>query len=245
MNARRTLATASRVFAQLRGDHRTVALLLLVPVLLIILLRLVFYGEDALFDAIALPLLGIFPFVTMFLVTSIATLRERSSGTLERLLAMPTGKGDLLVGYQLAFGVFAVLQSLIATAAAIWLLGLNVAGPLWSVVLVAVLVALLGTALGLAISAFAKTEFQAVQFMPLVVLPQFLLCGLLAPRDTMQPVLSAISDVLPLSYAVDAMTAITNEAGMSRSTWVDLAVVAAFAIGALAVGSLTLRRRSE
>lgn len=245
MSTRCTLATARRVLTQLVHDRRTIALMLLVPVFLMGLLRWVFTDDPQVFNSIGLPLLGIFPFVTMFLVTSVATLRERTSGTLERLLAMPIGKGDFVVGYQLAFGVFAIIQSLIAAAAAIWLMGLAVAGPIWAAVLVAVLVALLGTAFGLGVSAFAKTEFQAVQFMPLVVLPQFLLCGLLAPRDTMAPALTAISNVLPLSYAVDAMNAITTQTTLSQETWIDLAVVFGFGLAALAVGALTLRRQSD
>lgn len=96
LSAARTLATAGRVLRQLTHDPRTVALLLLIPVLMITLLRYVFDGSPQTFDSIGASLLGIFPLITMFLVTSIATLRERTSGTLERLLAMPLGKGDLI-----------------------------------------------------------------------------------------------------------------------------------------------------
>lgn len=244
MNIGRTLATAHRVMTQLRRDHRTVALMLIVPVVLMVLLKFVFEGSPEVFNSIGLPLLGIFPLVTMFLVTSVATLRERDSGTLERLLSMPIGKADFVIGYQLAFGLFAMLQAGIVIAVTVGLLDLTVAGPLWAVVLVAVLVAQLGTALGLAVSALAQSEFQAVQFMPAIVLPQFLLCGLLAPRESMQPVLRAISDVLPMSYAVDAMNSITANSTVDAGTWWDLAIVAGFAIAALALGSITLRRRS-
>jgi ABC transporter DrrB family efflux protein len=240
----RTLATAGRVLQQLRRDRRSVALMLVVPVVLIALLKWVYWDNEAVFDRIGLPLLGIFPFVTMFLVTSVATLRERQSGTLERLLAMPLGKGDLLLGYQIAFGLFATVQALIAVAVTVGLLGLAVAGPLWAVVLVAILVALLGTAIGLALSALARTEFQAVQFLPAVILPQFLLCGLLAPRDSMQPVLAAISNVLPLSYAVDAMKAIAVESSLSAQTWADMGVMLLFIAGLLVLGAATLRRRT-
>lgn len=124
----RTLATAARVLRQLTHDPRTVALLLLIPVVMITLLRYVFDGSPRTFDAIGASLLGIFPLITMFLVTSIATLRERTSGTLERLLAMPLGKGDLIAGYALAFGAVAILQSLLATALSVWVLGLDVVG---------------------------------------------------------------------------------------------------------------------
>lgn len=171
MNAARTTATAARVLRQLRHDPRSIALMLLVPVLMLTLLRFVFDGSPKTFDGIGASLLGIFPLITMFLVTSIATLRERTSGTLERLLAMPLGKGDLIAGYALAFGAVAVLQSLLATGLALWALGLDVVGSPWLLLLVALLDALLGTALGLFVSAFAASEFQAVQFMPAVIFP--------------------------------------------------------------------------
>jgi ABC-2 type transport system permease protein len=182
-------------------------------------------------------------------VTSVTTLRERSSGTLERLLAMPTGKIDFLGGYALAFGLVATVQSLIAVLLCVTALGLDVSGPVWMLTVVAVADAILGTALGLFVSAFARTEFQAVQFMPLIVIPQILLCGLFIDRDLMPTVLSAISDVLPLSYAVDAMTTVsttTSEAfgGVDASVWTDLGVVAGFAAVALALGAATLRRRT-
>lgn len=217
MSGRRTLITARRVLLQLAHDRRTVALLLIVPVALLTLLKLVWVDDDALFNSVGLPILGIFPFVTMFLATSVAVLRERQSGTLERLMALPMGKADLVLGYLLAFGLFAAVQALLSATVALTLLDLDVAGPTWAVILVAVLVGLLGTALGLALSAFARNEFQAVQFMPAVVFPQFLLCELLAPREDMWPVLPAISDVLPLSCAVDAMGNIAANRGIGRN----------------------------
>ncbi len=243
MTARRTLATAARVLAQLRHDPRTVALMLVVPCVLVGLLAWVFHGTRT-FDAIGAPLLGIFPFVVMFLVTSVATLRERSSGTLERLLAMPLGKLDLLVGYALAFGAVAVVQSILVSGLSLTVFGLDVAGPTWLLVLVALLDALLGMALGLLVSAFATTEFQAVQFMPAFVLPQFLLCGLLVPRGQMPAALHAISSALPLSYAVDALRDVTTQPQVSGATWADIGIVAASALLALGLGAATLRRRT-
>ena len=244
MSASRTAATTRRVLEQLRRDPRTIALLLLVPMALLWLLELVFDAQPATFDRIGPALLALFPFVVMFLVTSVTTLRERTSGTLERLLSMPLGRLDLLLGYLLAFGLVAVVQATLASGLMLWFLGLDVAGPAWLLVLVAVVDAILGCALGLFVSAFARTEFQAVQFMPAVVLPQFLLCGLLVPRDEMGAVLEAISWLLPLSYAVDAMQNITEEATVSTRTLVDLAVVTA-AIGlSVALGAATLRRRT-
>jgi ABC-2 type transport system permease protein len=243
MSARLTLATARRVLAQLRNDHRTVAMMLVVPVLLLSLLGWIYDGS-ATFDRIGPPLLGIFPFIVMFLVTSVATLRERTSGTLERLLTMPLGKGDLVVGYALAFGVVAVVQSALASAVAIWGLDMEVAGSPALVVVVALANGLLGTSLGLFVSAFATSEFQAVQFLPAFILPQFLLCGLLVPRDGMPQLLSWASDLLPLSYAVDALTTVQTTAGFTTDIAVDLLVIGMFTAVALSAGALTLRRRT-
>jgi ABC-2 type transport system permease protein len=245
MSPRRTLAVTARVLAQVRRDPRTVAMLVLVPCLLMALLWWMFREQPAvnLFDRIAPALLAIFPFIVMFLVTSVTTLRERSGGTLERLLAMPLGKLDLLLGYALAFGVLAAIQAACAVGVSVGLLGLDVEGPVWLLAVVGVADAVLGTALGLFVSAFARTEFQAVQFMPALVVPQILLCGLLVPRDAMPQLLQRISDVLPLSYAVDAMTDIATSAS-TADVWQNLAVVAGFAVAFLAFGAATLRRHT-
>ncbi|MGL5861132.1 MAG: ABC transporter permease [Phycicoccus sp.] len=242
MSARVTLATAARVLRQLRHDPRTIALMLVVPCVLVTLLWWVYLDRGAQFDGIAAPLVGIFPLLVMFLVTSVATLRERTSGTLERLFTMPMGKADLIVGYAIAFGVMAIVQAGLVSGLVIGPLQLAVAGPAWLLVVVAVLDALLGVALGLAVSAFAESEFQAVQFMPAVVLPQFLLCGLLVPRQEMPDVLEAVSDALPLSYAVDAMREVVAVPAPTVGT--ELAIVSGFVAVALALGATTLRRRT-
>jgi ABC-2 type transport system permease protein len=239
-----TLAVARRVLTQIRRDHRTLAMLLVLPCLLTTLLWWMFDEmSPAMFDRFGPALLAMFPFIVMFLVTSVTTLRERSSGTLERLLAMPMGKLDFLLGYAVAFGLVAAAQATVAVAVSVGLLDLDVVGPVWLLGLVAVADAVLGTALGLLVSAFARTEFQAVQFMPLVVLPQILLCGLFVPRAALPDVLEAVSDVLPLSYAVDAMQHLTRSASTGE-VWQDLAVVAAFALAGLALGAATLPRRT-
>jgi ABC-2 type transport system permease protein len=244
MSRRTTAATARRVLEQLRRDRRTLALLLLVPCLLMALLRWVFDANPHVFDAVGAALLGIFPFVTMFLVTSVATLRERTSGTLERLLTMPMGRADLLAGYAIAFGLVSFAQVALASAVTVGPLGLHVAGSAGLVWLVAVLDAMLGVALGLLVSAFATTEFQAVQFMPAVVVPQLLLCGLLAPRDGMAGPLRVLSDLMPLSYAVDAMQRVTVSTVIDGGLVVDVAIIGSCAIVAVIGGAATLRRRT-
>jgi ABC-2 type transport system permease protein len=244
VSPRVTLAVAGRVLTQVRRDHRTLAMLLVVPGLLMTLLWWMFSdAPGATFDRLGPGLLALFPFIVMFLVTSVTTLRERSSGTLERLLAMPMGKLDFLLGYALAFGLLAAAQAGLAVGVSVALLGLDVAGDAWLLVVVAVADAVLGAALGLFVSAFATTEFQAVQFMPVFVIPQLLLCGLFVPRPALPDLLEAISDVLPLSYAVDAMQALASGTEAAE-VWGDVAVVLAFALAGLALGAATLRRRT-
>jgi ABC-2 type transport system permease protein len=243
MSPRTTAAVARRVLTQVRRDHRTLAMLLVLPTLLMTLLWWMYQDAGPHFDRLGPALLAIFPFIVMFLVTSVTTLRERSSGTLERLLAMPMGKLDFLLGYAVAFGVVAAAQSAIAVGVSVGLLGLELTGPVWLLAVVAVVDAVLGTALGLFVSAFAQTEFQAVQFMPAVVVPQILLCGLLVSREDMPDVLGVVSDLLPLSYAVDAMSHLTTSSS-TREVWGDLAVVAGFVVAGLALGAATLRRRT-
>ena len=244
MSPRILFAVAARVLTQIRRDHRTLVMLLVLPCLLISLLWWMFHElSEVTFDRLGPGLLALFPFIVMFLVTSVTTLRERSSGTLERLLAMPMGKLDFLGGYALAFGLMAAAQSALAVGISVELLDLEVAGPVWLLTLVAVVDAVLGTALGLFVSAFAQTEFQAVQFMPALVIPQILLCGLFVPRDQLPDVLETVSDVLPLSYAVDAMETLIR-APEAAEVWLDLGVVVACVVGGLAVGAATLRRRT-
>ncbi|WP_300610720.1 ABC transporter permease [Trebonia sp.] len=239
-----TRATALRVLAQLRHDPRTVAMMLAVPSVLMILLRYVLNNPVAL-DRFAPVYIGVFPFVIMFIVAAITTQRERARGTLERLMAMPLGKLDLLAGYAIAFGLVACVQVTVVLVISLTWLGVSTPGSAVPMAVIAVLDAVLGMSLGLFASAFARSEFQAVQFMPALVLPQALLCGLVVARSAMTPVLRWLSDVLPLSYAVDAMQRIGASAAWSAAVSADVAVILAFTAVALVGGALTLRRRTR
>ncbi|MGG7568928.1 ABC transporter permease [Streptomyces sirii] len=241
--AHRILVTARRVLLQLGHDPRTVVTMLAVPSLLFTLLSWVYNATPQTFDIVGSTLLGIFPLNTMFLVASITTLRERISGTLERLLALPMGKTDLLAGYALAFGAVAVVQVSLVTALAVCVLGLDVAGPVWLLLVVALAAALLGIALGLFVSAFARSEYQALQFTPAVVLPQALICGLLVPRERMPWVLRTVADWLPISQTADAMAEVRLHADITRAFAHDIAFVAASAVLVILLGAATLRRR--
>lgn len=244
MSGRVTLATARRVLWQIRHDPRTVALLLAVPCLLLVLMRYVFDGRPRIFQQIGAPLCGLFPFIVMFLVTSITMLRERTTGTLERLMTLPLAKLDLLAGYAIAFGLLAAAQAAVVCFVGFVLLGLDAPHGAGLVALLAIANALLGMALGLLVSAFARTEFQAVQFMPALVFPQLLLCGLFVARDAMAPLLEALSWALPLTYAYDALVRATDPAPLEPALLLDVLAVAGFGIAALGLGALTLRRRT-
>jgi len=240
----RTWATALRVLRQLRHDPRTIVLLLVVPCVLQILMHALFTDTPQVFQKLGVPLLGLFPFIAMFIVTSITMLRERVSGTLERLLTTPLARGDLLVGYGIAFALLAAAQAILVSALSFGLLGLDAGHAAAAVVALAIANAILGMALGLFASAFARTEFQAVQFMPAFVLPQILLCGLIVPRDEMAGWLQAISDVLPLTYAYDALARLASSEPLGARFWADVVVIAAVTALSLALGAATLRRRT-
>ncbi len=244
MSVRRTRATALRVLRQLRHDPRTVALLLVVPCVLQLLMYELFQDSPGVFQSLGVPLLGLFPFVAMFIVTSITMLRERVSGTLERLLTTPLGRGDLLVGYGIAFALVAAVQASLVSVLSFGLLGLESGHRPVAVVTLAIANAVLGMALGLFASAFARTEFQAVQFMPAFVLPQILLCGLIVPRDEMAEWLQAVSALLPLTYAYDALARLASAEPLGARFWADVLVVVGVTTLSLALGAATLRRRT-
>lgn len=244
MSVRITLATALRVARQLRRDPRTLALILIVPCVLIWLLSEVFGVDSPTFRSIAVPMLGLFPFIIMFLITSITMLRERTGGTLERLMTTPVHKLDLLAGYGLAFAGVAAVQAIVVSVVAYRLVGLETEAPATVVGLLAVANAVCGMALGLFVSAFANSEFQAVQFMPATIFPQLLVCGLFAARDQMADWLQTFSDLMPLTYAYGALAEVSQHGGMTATAWRDVAVVAGVTLLALVGGAVTLRRRT-
>jgi ABC-2 type transport system permease protein len=245
MSLRITFITAGRILRQLLNDHRTVVLILAVPSLMIALISAIMDSAPQVFNSVGLILLAFFPFMMMFMITSITLLRERTGGTLERLMTTPTGKLDLVGGYAIAFGVAAASQTVVAASVAYLFLGLETAGPAWAVFLIAIVASLFGMALGLFVSAFATTEFQAIQFMPVFVVPQLLLCGLIWPRDQMAGWLQGVSDALPVTYAVKALTEVQINPEVTSDMWGDLAVVAAAVLVATALGAATLRRRTN
>ncbi len=240
-----------RILRQLAGDHRSVAMILLVPSLIIALMYFMFDavptrpGIPSPFDNACLVMLGVFPLIVMFLITSITMQRERVSGTLERILTTPLGRFALLGGYGTAFSLAAAAQATLACLVSFWLLGLDTAGsPVW-VFAIAIVNAVLGVGLGLLCSAFARTEFQAVQFMPLVIAPQLLLCGIIVPREQLPDWLQWASNAMPASYALEALRQVGAHAELTSLAVRDFLIVTGFAVSALALAAATLRRRTS
>lgn len=243
MSPIKTLATAKRVLQQLSHDHRTLVLVLIIPSVLLTILKYVFYNDQLVFDHIAPLTLGIFPLIMMFIITSIATLRERTNGTIERLMTYPISKVDFIFGYAIAFSTLGLLQASIASIVVVGLLGVSVAGGTLALIISAVIAALLGTALGLFMSAYANSEFQAVQFMPAFILPQLLTCGLFIARDQMAQFLQWFSDIMPLTYSVDAMKQVSTYNYWTATLTKDLLIVLAFTIVVLLLGASSIKRQ--
>lgn len=242
MNLTRIFASAKRVLLQLKHDPRSMALIIVAPCLLMTILKFVYWSQPQAFQHVAGSLLGVFPMLVMFLITSVATLRERTSGTLERILISPVTKFEFITGYAIAFGIASAVQAIFVSTYAIGPLGLEIRGSQGALIGIAILDALLGLALGLFVSSFAKTEFQAIQFLPVVLLPQLLLSGLLAPRDSLPQILGDISDFLPLSYAVDATKKVLIGQGSIK---IDVVIILLFLVFLLGAGALTLRRTTK
>ena len=211
-------------------------MILVVPSLIITLMYFMFQnaphrpGAPSPFNNACLIMLGVFPLIVMFLITSITMQRERVSGTLERILTTPLRRLDLLAAYGTAFSIAAAAQATLACIVSFWLLGLDTAGSPILVFAIAIINAVLGVGLGLLCSAFARTEFQAVQFMPVVIAPQLLLCGIIVPREVLPDWLQWISNVLPASYALEALQQVGAYSEPTSIAVRDIAVVIGFAV---------------
>lgn len=239
-----TLATTGRILRQLAHDRRTIAIVVVVPIVVITLLHYLFDGRQPFVSRVELIMLAVFPIILMFLLTATAMVRERTSGTLERLMTTPIGKSDILFAYALAFGCLATIQVSVATGFTRWVLDMQVSASIWYVLLTAIIGAQLGVAFGLLASAVSTSEFQAVQLFPALIIPQLMLCGLFGPRDQMNEALQVISSALPITYAVEALTELFSHAEPTGHYWISLGVAMGCTLALLLIASATLRRRT-
>ena len=204
-------------------------------------------------------LVAFFVYFFVYLLTGVSFLRERTGGTLERLMATPVSRAEIVTGYTLGFGLFAIIQ---VTLLMIWVLGtihvpaigplpafsiglgVAVAGSPLLAFVVVLLLAMGAVSLGIFLSSFARTELQIIQFIPLVIVPQFLLSGVLFPVSSLPAVIQPIAPLLPLSYAVDGLRQVFirgADLGVAALRW-DLLVLALFAVFFATIASLTIRR---
>lgn len=201
------------------------------------------YGDadTGFFAKIAPILMGFFVFFFVFLISGMALLKERTSGTLERLLATPVRRSEVVLGYLFGYGVLALVQASVIAVAGVKLLQLEVAGSIGNVILVAVLLGLVALAFGLLMSTFAASEFQLMQFIPLIIVPQIFFSGII-PLSSMADWVQEIGKILPLTYAGDALSRIILAGEGLRAVQTDLVTLGGFLVGLVLLNIWGLKR---
>ena len=235
------LTIAARIIRQLVRDRRTSALIVIVPVVVMTLIGLSFPEEQVL-DYIAPALLATLALFFSFLLTGISFLRERSQGTMERLMASSVSRLDVVVGYLFGFFVFALTQTVIILLFTIYVLDVHYSGDLWQIFVFQVVVIAGAVNLGIFISTFARNEFQMVQFIPLILFPQVFLCGVIWPVEQMPEYLQWVARFLPLKYAVDGLRGIMLLGQSLADVSFELVVLVGFTVGTSILAAITLRR---
>ncbi|MDD4873564.1 MAG: ABC transporter permease [Dehalococcoidales bacterium] len=239
--ASNTLHIAGRVAKQIIRDRRTLGMIIVVPLVVMTLIGLSFPDQGVL-DYIAPAMLATLALFFSFLLTGISFLRERSQGTMERLMVSPVVRMNIVIGYLLGFFIFALTQTLIIVLFTIYVLGINFYGDLWQILVFQVIVITGAVTLGIFTSTFARNEFQMVQFIPLIIIPQIFLCGVIWPVEQMPDYLQWLSVVLPLTYAVDGLRDIMLYGANLYDVWLELVILAGFAVLTSVLASLTLRK---
>ncbi|MBI2853999.1 MAG: ABC transporter permease [Chloroflexi bacterium] len=242
MVADRTLAIAVRIVRQFLRDRRTLGMLFVVPLLVMTLVGFSFPAGQGILDYIAPALLAAMALFFVFILTGVSFLRERSQGTMERLMVSPVARIEIIVGYLLGFILFAALQALIILFYTIFVLKVHYAGSLWQIFVFQLIITVVALNLGLFVSTYARNELQVIQFIPLVLVPQFFLSGLLWPVEQMNHVLQYLSKVMPLTYSVDGLRKIMLEGMTLGDVWKDLVILVGFAAVMTVLGAMALRR---
>lgn len=239
------LPIAGRVVRQLVRDRRTFALILIVPLVVMTLISYSFPEDKAMLSIYAPALLATLALFFSFLLTGISFLRERTQGTMERMMASPVSRLDMVLGYLLGFFTFALTQSLIVLLFTIYLLDVTYLGDLWQIFVFLIFIVTMAVNLGIFASAFARNEFQMIQFIPLIIFPQVFLCGVIWPVDQMHEALQWIAKFLPLKYAVDGMQGIMIKGQTLLDVGLELGILIAFAVVISTLAAITLRRGSS
>jgi ABC-2 type transport system permease protein len=238
------LTIARRSMIQLARDRRTIALIIIAPLIIASLIG-VSIPDKKILDSILPAILAMLILFFGFLLSGISFLRERSQGTRERLMAAPVSRLDIVGGYLLGFLVFAMIQTLILFFYTVYVLKVDFNGDLWQIIIFQILIGILAVCLGIFISTFAKNEFQMVQFIPLIIVPQVFVCGLLYPVSQMPEYLQWIAKFLPLTYGVDGIRALMLNGQGLTSIGKEVGVLAAYAVVLMILAGTSLRRGSS
>jgi ABC-2 type transport system permease protein len=238
-----TFTIASRVMIQIARDRRTIALVLIVPLVIAAISGVAITDKRVLDNAAPAVLAALILFFG-FIITGISFLRERTQGTLERLLVAPISRMDIVAGYLLGLLLFALIQTLIMFFYMVYVLNINYHGDLWQILIFQVLMGINAVCLGTFFSAFARNEFQMIQFIPLLIVPQIFLCGLFIPVSQMPDYLQWIGKFLPLTYGVEGIKALMLQGKSLLDIGKDIGVLAAYAAVLLILASLTLKQKS-
>ena len=236
-----TLTIAGRIIQQMVRDRRTIALVVIVQLVIASLFG-ASVPDKSILDYTVPAILATLILFFGFLLTGISLLRERSQGTLERLMASPVSRLDIVGGYLLGFLLFALIQTLILFFYIIYVLDVSFRGDLWQILVFQTLIGIGAVCLGTFLSIFARNEFQMMQFIPLIIVPQIFLCGLLWPVNQMPNYLQWLAKFLPLTYGVDGIRALMLQGQNLTDIGKDVGVLAAYAVGLMILASLTLRR---
>jgi ABC-2 type transport system permease protein len=236
-----TFSIAQRIITQLVRDRRTIALVVIVPLVIASLVGLA-VPDKSLLDYTAPAIIATLILFFGFILTGISFLRERTQGTLERLMAAPVTRLDIVGGYLLGFLSFALLQTLIIFFYMVYVIKINYHGELWQILVFQAFIGIGAVCLGTFFSVFARSEFQMMQFIPMIIVPQIVLCGLLWDVSQMPSYLQWLAKILPLTYGVEGIRAMMLEGKGLLDIGKDVGVLAAYAVGLLILTSLTLRR---
>lgn len=235
---RGTKPVARRLLSALRGDRRTLALVVVVPAFLTFLLGEVFERPEL----FAPPLLGVFVFFLTYLLTAVGFLRERTAGTLDRLLVSPISRSGLVVGYVVGFGYLAVIQSLVLLGSGVVFLGVEFEHGVARFLLIEVLGAFTALGIGIVLSLFAQNEFQVLQFVPAVITPQVILGGTFTPVEELPTYLEYAARVMPVTYLIDGMDYVIFDEGTAADFWFAVVVLAVFTVASIALSAVVVRR---
>jgi ABC-2 type transport system permease protein len=238
-----TLIIARRVMLQVVRDRRTIALILIVPIVIATVAGFSITDKTSLNTASPGILATLILFFG-FLITGISFLRERTLGTLERLLASPVSKMDIVTGYLLGLLLFALIQTLIMFFYMVYVLDVSYQGHLWQILVFQVLIGINAVCLGTFFSAFARNEFQMIQFIPLIIVPQVFVSGLFIPTNQLPVVLEWISKFLPLTYGVEGIKALMLQGQGLLDIGKDIGVLATYAVVLLILAGLTLKQKN-